>query len=545
MHGRLKVKTTAQQAAERRADKNQKAQAYQTAMTAILDRRDAGCRDAVQLKMTAGILMSNPDVTVLWNIRKDVLQAHSACNRSEPSEKADLADLTTSTGLSQDETVSEFNAMLQKELDLTRQCLMTNPKSYGAWFHRTWCLARMQPPDWSQEVRLCDQFLALDDRNFHCWDYRRHAVKQAGVKPEAELACTQMLIDKNFSNYSAWHYRSKLLPILYPNPGQSGISINPERRALEIEMVRNAAFTDPEDSSAWFYHAWLIGPPSKISTAMAINRRKDGQIALIFSTPVVKSQFRVLLNGAAGSPDQVCGTRREVVSDSLWMISTEPSESPRVEVYMEHSDDPSLVLEAHQPRVEADIRASTTELHPDMIAALKEDRKFTEELIEIEPEAIWPRLAILKALSNFKFQKECLAESLKHLNFLIHADPQRKHYFLDLKSDIVLMQKLDEHCPKGCVDLSGLGLTRIAFPERLLFIDDLNLSNNHLKSLTFLPYLQNCSKLNLEDNQIDDIRQLSNPRQDMVVLLKGNKAADNPSKLEEIGQNNSNISFLT
>lgn len=41
-------------------------------------------------------------------------------------------------------------------------------------------------------------------------------VKMSDVPVDQELAFTDRLIGSNFSNYSSWHYRSTLLPLLHP-----------------------------------------------------------------------------------------------------------------------------------------------------------------------------------------------------------------------------------------------------------------------------------------------------------------------------------------
>jgi hypothetical protein len=63
-----------------------------------------------------------------------------------------------------------------EELRLVERALRRNPKSYGAWQHRKWVLRTQGPAraDLPRELALCAQLLALDERNFHCWGFRRH-----------------------------------------------------------------------------------------------------------------------------------------------------------------------------------------------------------------------------------------------------------------------------------------------------------------------------------------------------------------------------------
>ena len=122
MHGRLKIKTSAQQEEEKKKERKIKLAGYRAAMSKIISNRKEGVKDDSQLKLTGQVLVSNPDIHTLWNIRKECVTSKTEAIE-EPSEK---------------------DSVWFKEVELTSQCLMTNPKSYGAWHHRQYSLEKMR-----------------------------------------------------------------------------------------------------------------------------------------------------------------------------------------------------------------------------------------------------------------------------------------------------------------------------------------------------------------------------------------------------------------
>ncbi|XP_044760627.1 geranylgeranyl transferase type-2 subunit alpha [Coccinella septempunctata] len=226
MHGRLKVRTTEEQKLLKEKENQKKLAAYKKGMAFVLATRKKDSFNEEAFSVSSQILLANSHIYTLWNYRKEViLMEIKRCKEGSNKE------------------IVEF---LEKELDFTEQCILSSPKCYSSWHHRYWVLENHPEPNWEKEFQLCSKYLIVDDRNFHCWDYRRLILNKTGLNLEKELEFSTERLNANFSNYSSWHYRSTLR-ILDVNSLDE-----------ELNLVQNAVFTDPYDSSAWFYFRWIL-----------------------------------------------------------------------------------------------------------------------------------------------------------------------------------------------------------------------------------------------------------------------------------------------
>jgi len=443
MHGRLKVKTTAQQEAEKQLERKAKLRAYRQAMSAILSRRGEGKKDSQQLMMTSQVLQANPDIHTLWNIRREVV-----------------------LGLV-DESPSDNDELWSKEVELTQQCLMSNPKSYGAWHHRCYSLDQMKSPPWQNELALCDRFLSMDERNFHCWDYRKVAAKKAGQTPEKELEFTMDRINTNFSNYSAWHYRSKLLPLTNPNPEKtSNQPIEESVHHRELDLVQNAAFTDPDDSSAWLYHTWLVGR-GEVRPSLLYAKVDKGMLTVASNRAISSCDIFVSVDGDKHPVDWKQGLKWR----TEWVAEVPLHLQLKIEVHKEvieikNSEERNFVLGSGFANLKFDPEPSQ-----ETKKVLREELDNCEQLLELEPESKWTnytKAMLMKALDSDKYFDEIISiyDNLKTIDSL------RKNYYEDQKSKLIIEKALEKSENFDCLDLSDYKLTKIYYKQYLnLFLE--------------------------------------------------------------------------
>ncbi|XP_068449087.1 geranylgeranyl transferase type-2 subunit alpha [Clinocottus analis] len=537
MHGRVKVKSTAQQEEEKRKEREKKLKVYVAARDACFSKRKEGVQDEDALQVTQQLLSANPDFGTLWNYRRETLM-HLETVKDE----------------------DEMQKIYEAELSFLESCLKVNPKSYGSWHHRGWVSTRLPRPDWTRELSLCDRCLSLDDRNFHCWDYRRVVVKMSGVPVDQELAFTDRLIGSNFSNYSSWHYRSTLLPLLHPespeppappppaappsplraspppSPQTASHRVCEEQLLKEYELVQNAFFTDPNDQSAWFYYRWLLGRAEREEMISCVFvSRDDESVSVAFSRPVNSGGLMLVLDGKPQRAEWR-SVHPRLKHSAVWTCELPPGTISDISTehnltvhWMEKHTHRDCAL--YTGRTESWCRDSATdqelfrsELSVEKTSVLQSELQSCNQLQELEPLNKWCLLTIIllmRALDPLGYEKETLA----HFQTLREVDSMRSAYYADLCSKFMIENTIlkMEYAEVRVFSLSGKKLTTLCHLDQLLLVTHINLSSNQLQRLPPQFAMLRCLQvLEVDDNSIESLEGVYHLPKLEEVLLRNN-----------------------
>ncbi|XP_076281914.1 rab geranylgeranyltransferase subunit alpha isoform X1 [Lasioglossum baleicum] len=495
MHGRVKVRTTAEQEAIKKKERAKKLAQYRAGMSLIFQKRKDQIYDDELMMVSENLLTENSDIYTLWNIRREAFTKN-------------------------DWNQERLNESYKRELVLTENCLKSNPKSYYVWYQRIWIMDNMKEPDWKRELMLCTRYLDIDDRNFHCWNHRQYVVQKAGVSSEDEFKYSTSKILSNFSNYSSWHYRSRLLSTMFDNCDQETID---QTKKDELDLVMNATFTDPNDTSAWFYQRWLLNARDFDSTLFQV-LLLENQITLFTDQTVSLESISLYINNVI-EPVQWKSWQKTKFSKLLFgTFKKQLNEIREIQVAIKGRVYP--VYHFNQKWVYK-TRKSRTCYNQDQLLDQLSNYK---QLIELEPDNKWAILTavhLMKKIDFVKFNDDILT----NLNILLEVDPLRFSYYKDLRSKYVIEYKLHELWSTEededinlKIDLSGSNLTTLSSNEYLSFFEEVNLNSNFLLiSLHQLSLLQNCKKLFLSNNQLESLEKFPTLDNLEVLSLRNNK----------------------
>ncbi|CAG8465487.1 9723_t:CDS:10 [Cetraspora pellucida] len=550
MHGRKRAKPTAEVEKLRKEREASKIKEYNGIVAACFEKKTKCEYDKEAFILTTKILSQNPDFYTIWNFRRSVLlnEISGDCSEEEKQQK------------------------FSSELLFLQEVFRLNPKSYWIFNHRRWCLDNMPNPDWKNELDLVCKMLDMDARNFHGWGYRRYVISKLSCidsyavnicKTEFDFTTTK--INQNFSNYSAWHQRSKLLPKLMEDK-----ELDDQRKKnlidQEFELVKSAFYTDPDDQSAWLYHWWLIGREIRhISVLGAYYDTQNFQIVLAFDDEVgMLTPFQVTCKDDTSQFNIVEGHWRSVSGDSdldrmygfVWIFTpnmkstfTElvvtvkpewivPSHSGvklvrniqmccHVGQLPQQSQDkliqmsPQIVTE--NMKIDPSSLCSREDILPvtiqERINRLQSEIITVKELLEIEPESKWSLQTLSILLRELKYisglnTEEAMnndQEVITICDQLINIDKLRTKRFEDLRSKAIF-----ETAINNLIQTSPNAPQEITFRDnKLLTSEKTQLSTFTLtsKNLTLIPtpsILLYIRILDLSHNKLTSIIFLSN-----------------------------------
>ncbi|SCP05856.1 protein prenyltransferase alpha subunit, putative [Plasmodium ovale] len=237
---------------------------------------------------TSVILRKCPYLQTLWNYRREYFESikNEYLKGDYKTENIPQGDIDK--GYFTKTRVEDLKKMMKDENTMIEEILCKFNKCNELWFHKLWivkyCLKNnlLSVHDLLKELEYCKGSFYLDDRNYHCWNYRSYVIacvhicmgKKACRKVvddrvegdqieksrcgdplvrgenifdanTSNYELSKLLIEQNFSNFSAWFLKYSLK--------ESLINIDDE-----LNLIKNAIFTDPFDQSLWEFYRWFL-----------------------------------------------------------------------------------------------------------------------------------------------------------------------------------------------------------------------------------------------------------------------------------------------
>lgn len=317
-----------------------------------------------------------------------------------------------------------------------------------------------------------------------------------------------------------------------------------------------AAFTDPDDSSAWFYQRWLLGysAPELDIAGFRINNK---MAVISFSKPINLNdgKYSFQLNTFNNlSVMKWIPSKEGSLYDTTWFLKDSinikfETQLFELSVLVDGKSKYTIGLSVFDQDL---IGVKTPKFGYEFGQAVKEELKgqldSCNQLLEYEPESKWTLLTaslLMRAIDR----KEHHSKTVEFLKKLEEVDPMRKGYYQDLGSKWNLENKIDEWINLGSlntvIDLSMLDLTSLYFEQYLSICNDINLSSNRLnnRSMGKLASFQFCKKLDLSGNQFNVLQTFPQLNKLRELILEGNPIPEAEKYLIPRGKSLQDIIF--
>lgn len=240
----------------------------------------------------------------------------------------------------------------------------------------------------------------------------------------------------------------------------------------ELELVLTAAFTDPKDSSAWFYQRWLLGYSDNKQEIVSALISKDKAI-LSFAKAISLQDENVVLETPVEELNEKSSWKSTngLKTDLIWYkLAVEnktfqiPTAMDSMEISIKVGDD-KLNFSAKKDGEDFFVLAKETSfggtLSQPIVDELKSQLESCEQLLEFEPESKWTLLTaalLMRAIDREAYHQQ----TIDNLEKLKVVDCYRIGYYTDLidkwNIERVLLQWLKEGDLNKAVDFSAAKL---------------------------------------------------------------------------------------